>query len=415
VADIVPQAEGTLYYRFGSGPGPWQPVVGPIAIPEGKQLLSAVLVSPDGQAGEVVSTVLRSAFDATPMAGQGATSTATSPMLSNTATYSGGSGVAGMVTVKVVIRSLLSPTVRRLGGPNRYDTAAVIASSGFSNARYVIIATGEKFPDALTASGLAGCLHAPLLLVHHDNIPQSTSDRITAFGATHAIICGGYPAVNKKVEVQLRARGLVVERLSGPNRYSTAVAVARKIQALTGRSDRVYLARGDKFPDALSVAPLAYARQAPILLTWPTSLDVNTRAQLVRGRYGSARIAGSQAAFSSRAEASVRGLVPDVARWAGPNRYATSLACASGGALEGPNSWGYIGIAKGTDFPDALCGAALAGESKGIIALTSPTSLDPSLASALEAHMGDVRNCDIYGSEAAISRSVYEQIRAIFR
>jgi putative cell wall-binding protein len=208
---------------------------------------------------------------------------------------------------------------------------------------------------------------------------------------------------------------MAVERLSGANRYQTAVAVARKIQSITGKADRVYIARGDKFPDALSVAPLAYMRRAPILLTWPTSLDPSTKAELQRGRYTSARIAGGPPAVSARAEAGVRGIVPDVARWAGPNRYSTSLACASNGALEGPNKWSYIGIAKGTDFPDALCGAALAGESQGLIALTPPTSLDGGLAAALEAHMGDVRSCDIYGSEAAISRSVYEQIRAIFR
>ncbi|HEY5471673.1 MAG TPA: hypothetical protein VIK32_00635, partial [Candidatus Limnocylindrales bacterium] len=31
VADIVPEAYGTLWYRFGAGPGPWKPVTGPVA------------------------------------------------------------------------------------------------------------------------------------------------------------------------------------------------------------------------------------------------------------------------------------------------------------------------------------------------------------------------------------------------
>src|SRR5690242_3960232 len=53
----------------------------------------------------------------------------------------------------------------RIAGATRYGTAAAVATKAYptTNDR-VIIASGENFPDALAASGLAGKLNAPVLL-----------------------------------------------------------------------------------------------------------------------------------------------------------------------------------------------------------------------------------------------------------
>lgn len=404
---LVPEASGQIYYRFGAGPGTWTPCSGPVAVPEGKQVLSVVLVSPDGVPGEIVSTVVRSDFSVTPLVGVGA-------KVSSRVTYSGASTVSGGVTVKMRVRAQVGTTVRRLGGADRYQVSSLIADTSFNSAQTVIIASGETFPDALSASGLAGCYSAPLLLVRQNSVPTAISNRIRALGASRAIVCGGPATVSDDVVSALRANGLTVERIGGSDRYQTATMIARRIATLTGGGGTVYVARGDAYPDALSLSPLAYVQKAPILLTEPRTLNSRTRSELAKG-YRSARIAGGGMAVGYGVESSVRSLVPDTVRWGGDNRYEVAVKCATEGVAQASNTWVYIGIARGDGFADALGGGIAAGSRGGVVLLTTTAKLNPKTSNALNAHAGETRECDVYGGTAAISTTTYEQIRGIFR
>jgi putative cell wall-binding protein len=408
IAQLIPEGPGTIYYRFGAGPGTWQQCSGPVVIPAGKQTLSAVLVAPDGMAGPVSTVTARSDVHVlsdvladTTVIGNG-----------STVVYSGSSTVAGTVNVSVSVGRQLGTLVRRLGGQDRYDTSTIISAAEPSHSKTVIIATGEKFPDALTASGLAGCLDAPVLLVSKDHIPPTTSLEIKRLGAKRAVICGGTPSVSNNVVARLRSMGLSVSRLAGKTRYETAVAVAKRIQQLTGKHSRVFLARGTVFTDALVIAPLAYSTRSPILLSTSTTLYPNTAKQLTSAHYSYATLIGG--GLGARVESSVRGRVPSVDRWSGTDACDTSVNVAASSVSHGGQTWGYVGIARGDIFADALCGGVLAGTEHGVILLTPPTSLDPSVSNALQAHAADVRRCEIYGSPAAINNDVYNQITAIF-
>lgn len=405
IAQIIPQGPGVVFYRFGAGPGPWTPCWGPVIIPPGKQTMSAVLIAPDGAPGPIETITARSDIHAMALSG-------TAAAAASRATYAGASSAAGAVTVSVIVGRQLGTLTRRLGGSDRYDTSTIISAAEPSHGSTVIIATGEKFPDALTASGLAGCLDAPVLLVSKDDVPPKVASEIKRLGARHAIICGGTPSVSSAVESQLRHMGVSTERLAGSTRYETAVAIAKRIRKITGRSDRVFLARGDAFPDALIVSPLAYTTHTPILLSGTDKLRDSTAAQLTSAHYGSATIVGG--GMNSRAENGVRNRVPAVDRWEGSNQYDTSVQVAALSVLGGTESWSYVGIARGDIFPDALCGGVLAGKQRGVILLTPPGALDSGVADALTAHTADVRRCEVYGSDQAISAAVYNQITAIF-
>jgi putative cell wall-binding protein len=405
IAQLIPEGPGYIYFRFGAGPGPWQRCFGPIIIPDGKQTLSAVLVAPDGVAGPVSTITARSDIHELPYA------PASTPDVSE-AIYSGSPMVAGQVSVTVTVGRQLGTLVRRLGGQDRYDTSTIISAAEPSHSHTVIIATGEKFPDALTASGLAGCLDAPVLLVTRDHIPPKTATEIKRLRARSAIICGGAPSVSNQVAAHLRAMGLSVSRLAGKTRYETAIVVAQRIQQLTRRHDRVFLARGTVFSDALVISPLAYSTKSPILLSTSTKLYDNTAKQLTTAHYSYATIIGD--GLNATVEGGVRNRVPSVDRWAGVNAADTSVNVAAASVQSGGETWGYVGLARGDIFPDALCGGVLAGEQRGVILLTPPKSLDPSVSNALTAHAADVRRCEIYGSPAAISPTVYNQISAIF-
>ena len=213
----------------------------------------------------------------------------------------------------------------------------------------------------------------------------------------------------------LKAKGLKVERIGGSDRYQTATKIARRIAGITGGGGTVYVARGDAYPDALSLSPLAYAQKAPILLTEPRSLNSRTRAELIKGRYRSARIAGGGMAVSRGVESKIRSYVRDTVRWGGDNRYEVAVKCATEGVAQKSNTWVYIGVARGDGFADALGGGIAAGSRGGVVLLTTTAKLNPKTSNAMNAHFGEARDCDVFGGTAAVSAKTYEQIRGIFR
>ena len=62
----------------------------------------------------------------------------------------------------------------------------------------------------------------------------------------------------------VQAAGDPIPRIYGGDRYETAVKVSR---VGWDQGSTVILTRGDDFADALAGTPLAYAKDAPILLT----------------------------------------------------------------------------------------------------------------------------------------------------
>ena len=70
-----------------------------------------------------------------------------------------------------------------------------------------------------------------------------------------------------------------VVRLSGADRFATAVAVSR---TFFSRPPAVYLATGFNFPDALSTVPAAGRAGAPLLLIGPATVPTVVRSELTR-------------------------------------------------------------------------------------------------------------------------------------
>jgi putative cell wall-binding protein len=124
-------------------------------------------------------------------------------------------------------------TIEPLAGVDRYGTARALANETFDQATTVFVASGVKFPDALAASGLAGSAVGPILLVTPDSIPAATAQALTELGAENVVILGGTDAVSQGVQDQLAA-DYAVTRVAGNDRYETAVAIARTIDAGDG-------------------------------------------------------------------------------------------------------------------------------------------------------------------------------------
>lgn len=93
-------------------------------------------------------------------------------------------------------------TVERLGGVNRYATAALVADH-YDDGVPVIAATGRTFPDALGATTLAGRIGAPIVLVDNDRIPPATALVLAELGPSDMVVVGGYAVVGAQAELGL--------------------------------------------------------------------------------------------------------------------------------------------------------------------------------------------------------------------
>jgi len=168
------------------------------------------------------------------------------------------------------------PDVARVSGPSRYETAIAVSRTAFGpGTTTVFVATGANFPDALAGASAAASTGAPVLLVPGIVAPRepfasalATELRRLAPGMIHVL--GSNAAVGDETLAWLEAFAPNVDRLAGATRYETAAAIAHAIYP--AGVERLIVATGDNFPDALAAAPLG----GPLLLVsgsgaWPAA------------------------------------------------------------------------------------------------------------------------------------------------
>lgn len=250
-----------------------------------------------------------------------------------------------------------TPNVR-LGGVNRFETAVEISKHSYpQGASIAILVTGRNFPDALSAAALAAKLDAPLLLSEIHSLPLVTETELRRLQPTRVIIIGGEGAVSPAVEALVNGLASQVDRIGGANRYETSAAIAR---AGWNRSPQVFIATGANFPDALSAASAAAELNAPVILV-PGMADVApavTRDILQDLSVTHLHIAGGTGVISTSMQLQLAEGVRSVERYAGANRYETSVLIADN-IFTTPFRDVYW--ANGNAFPDALAGAAASG------------------------------------------------------
>lgn len=158
--------------------------------------------------------------------------------------------------------------VVRIGGANRFETAALIAGRLDGDAVYVVEGghadPARGWPDAVAVSGLAAAQARPIVLVERDRLPEET--RAVLGTAASATIVGGEAAVSAEVAGAIAAAGPAADRLAGPTRYATSLAVAGRAAETGLEPGRTWLATGANWPDALAAGPGAAADGGVLLL-----------------------------------------------------------------------------------------------------------------------------------------------------
>lgn len=270
-------------------------------------------------------------------------------------------GASSQIECQVVNVSLPAQGVR-VGGADRYETAATISQHAYPGlvGGTVVLVTGENYPDSLSAAPLAAKLGAPVLLTNPSYLPSATRTEIQRLAPTNILIVGGIAAVSEAVErevAEMLVGQVTVRRISGDDRYATSLAVLTD-DAGWASSTEMFVATGESFADALSAGAAAGTIGAPVLLVRGTDNAAgNEQVQLLDGLgVTNLRVAGGPAAVS---QAMVDSLAVGraIQRYSGSDRYETSAQIGS--EFNVPN--GSVYLASGSNFADALSGAAVAG------------------------------------------------------
>lgn len=178
----------------------------------------------------------------------------------------GGPGAIAPSTLEQVRAAVPAARVDRVGGQDRYETAALVARQ-FDAADTVFVATGESYPDALAGAAAAGAGDSPLLLVRQDEVPDAVRAELERLAPQRIVVLGGEAALSEQVHETLAGYG-TLELVAGANRYETAVLLA----ADTETAADVMLASGENWPDGLAGAALAAHRVGPLVFTRPDTV-----------------------------------------------------------------------------------------------------------------------------------------------
>jgi len=309
-------------------------------------------------------------------------------------------------------------SITRVAGANRYETAIKTSEKNFASADNVILATGMNYADALSASALAGSLKAPLLLARPDALDSGVLGEIQRLKAKKAYIMGSSAAVSNAVEGSLTSAGLSVERIAGADRYATSAAIASKVASLEGAAftKKAFLARGDNFADGLSASPVAYKNKVPVILTRSAVLAEDAKHAIKDLEITDVTMLGSTAAIAKDVEDDVKDLATTTRRLQGADRYATAQAIAEHALDNSLATTGFIGVATGLDFPDALAGGMATGKHGGIMVLTRPEALSPVWGPYLKAAYVDAGikpDVQVYGGSNVVSGVVFDALKAL--
>jgi putative cell wall-binding protein len=159
-------------------------------------------------------------------------------------------------------------SVERISGEDRRATAIKVAdaAAAVSPSDTAIIATGEKFADALSISPYAYSYGVPMYFAQEDGtLDAATVNAIARGGYSHLIILGGTNVVSSDVEQQVG--GASVTRIAGDNRYDTSSKIASYLIAhRLATIDNAAVATGQDFPDALTGAALCGRNSSVLLL-----------------------------------------------------------------------------------------------------------------------------------------------------
>ena len=184
-------------------------------------------------------------------------------------------------------------TVNRLAGADRYSTSVLLAEEtglvetycGANLTTVVLANVDSSFADVIAIGPLAYALELPVLLTSADALPADVASYLSDQGVEQIIVVGGTAAVSNAVVSQARDAGVdIISRISGENRFATALAIRTELancSAITLSPTTIALVNGEAAADGVAAGPvlgigLANDGVTPVLLVSTAGLPPET-------------------------------------------------------------------------------------------------------------------------------------------
>lgn len=234
-------------------------------------------------------------------------------------------------------------SITRLSGPNRYQTNYAVNKKYAVKGKPVFVATGQNYADALSVAPAVVKTGGNLFLTSPKQ-SKNTVREVNALSPSRVYLIGGSKLTPNS------GYKAPVTRISGKDRYETSLKVAEKFFP---DSDRVFVATGRNYPDALSGGGVAGRLDAPMLLAPKNSLPAHSREYLKKVKPEEAVVLGGTGAVSGKVVTELRRDSKKVTRLSGSNRYKTNTAVNAYSKRNG-GSMSRVFITTGANYPDAL-------------------------------------------------------------
>lgn len=307
----------------------------------------------------------------------------------------------------------LQVNVQRVAGDTRYDTMSELISNvgGWSASDKAILASGANYPDALSASALAGAYDAPIILTDPTELSSKAAATIKQLGPSTIYVVGGPSAVSDEVlQAASNICGSNTIRLYGSTRYETSLEILRQCNS---SSDTVIVATGANYADSLSISPFAYVTKSPIVLCDPYGGLTQEAIEAIRaGGFSRAILVGGNAAvpdvvISQLNNANIA--TDGIRRLSGATRYETSTQIT---AFEISETSLFtadpLGFATGSNYADALAMGPCMGRINSPLLLVDNGA--QTVCAYIERLKGNVGNAFIAGGINAVSNDDYQRI-----
>jgi putative cell wall-binding protein len=199
--------------------------------------------------------------------------------------------------------------------------------------------------------------------------------------------------------------GLDYVRISGSNRLNTAIEVSKQgwPRGLTSSEKSVIIARADDPADALAASSLSGLKNAPILLTYSSSMNQAVLDELNRLNPKKVYFVGGAAAVGTEIERKLVRLGYKTERLAGASRFETAAKINEVVTEESKATKAII--ANGYTVADALSASAYASIKGVPVYLANKDNLPVDLPN-------NINTVDIYGGKAVISENIPTQLKS---
>ena len=161
--------------------------------------------------------------------------------------------------------------IKRIGGSDRFETNLLILKEARVHGEELIVCSGLNFPDAVSASAA----NKPILLAD-DKLSASQKNYLLTIDPLKVYFIGGDKAVTKTVRDEFTGDTV---RLAGTDRFETSRLIAENL--FLSHPDRVILASGLNFPDALVGGAFNQDIGVPVLLVGPDFADAYNAKKFV--------------------------------------------------------------------------------------------------------------------------------------